>query len=604
MRFRQSLAAALVAAAAAATAVSVTAPAVRAETTSVALPIARYSHMLVDPGHRHLFITSGSGFSSILVTSYSGQVVATIPNEPGATGLALSGDGSTVYAALADGDAVSAISTSTLSETARYATGTGTVPTYVAYSSGRIWFGYGAAAQGGIGSIDPSTSPATVTLNAASGFWYAAPIVAATPGGQLVAGEPGQSPVQLASYDVSSGTATVLAPEKYLYEAANLRSMQVTPDGKDVVLASGAPYYQEAFGISDLTAAGTYPTTFYPNSVSIAGDGMVAAGTTIGSNKIFMFAPGGSIPLNTINLGYNELANDGAALTPDGTLLFAVTLASTPVLNIISDPGQAAPNPTSTAVTCSPGTVAIGQATTCTATVTDTGSTGATMPAGTVTFASNASGGTFSSSSCTLTPASGNGQASCSISYTPGQVGSGTQTITASYSGDTGHNASSSQFTVTVNPPPCPPGTKANFRWHYTANGSAGGWSGTATQACPGNFSMGPQAMDGNLQVTPGAALQAGYDFTLPGNTNSLTMTVSAAQVTFAVSCVSGATPSASTLTVTMPARTYQITNDQWYPSGDQSSPLVYQGSVTVPDLCGGGNISLAKGGTFTATLG
>jgi hypothetical protein len=101
-----------------------------------------------------------------------------------------------------------------------------------------------------------------------------------------------------------------------------------------------------------------------------------------------------------------------------------------------------------------------------------------------------------------------------------------------------------------------------------------------------------------------GATLQAGYDFTLPGNTKSLTMTVSAAQVTFAVACVSGATPSASTITVPLSDQAYQITNDQWYPSGDQSSPLVYQGSVTVPDLCGGGKISLAKGGTFTATLG
>ena len=193
MRLRQSLAAAFVAAAAAATAVSVTAPAARADTTSVALPIARYSHMLVDPGHRHLFITSGSGSTSILVTDYSGQTVAIIPNEPGATGLALSSDGSTVYAALADGDAISAISTSTLSETARYATGTGTDPTYVAYSSGRIWFGYGLAAQGGIGSINPSTSPATVTLNAASGFWYAAPIVAASPGGDLSLASPGRA---------------------------------------------------------------------------------------------------------------------------------------------------------------------------------------------------------------------------------------------------------------------------------------------------------------------------------------------------------------------------------------------------------------------------
>jgi hypothetical protein len=25
---------------------------------------------------------------------------------------------------------------------------------------------------------------------------------------------------------------------------------------------------------------------------------------------------------------------------------------------------------------------------------------------------------------------------------------------------------------------PCPQGTKANFRWHYSANGSAGSWSG------------------------------------------------------------------------------------------------------------------------------
>ncbi len=124
--------------------------------------------MLVDPAHQHLFISSGSGSTSILVTDYSGQTVATIPNEPGATGLALSPDGGTVYAALACGDAISAVSTGTLAETARYATGTGTDPAYVADSSGKIWFGYGAAAQGGIGSIDPGTSPATVTLNAAA----------------------------------------------------------------------------------------------------------------------------------------------------------------------------------------------------------------------------------------------------------------------------------------------------------------------------------------------------------------------------------------------------------------------------------------------------
>ena len=96
-----------------------------------------------------------------------------------------------------------------------------------------------------------------------------------------------------------------------------------------------------------------------------------------------------------------------------------------------------------------------------------------------------------------------------------------------------------------------------------------------------------------------------GGDTSFAASTSAaLTQTVTAAKVTFAVACVSGAGPSASTLTVTLPAQAYQITSDQWYPSGDQSSPLVYQGWVTVPDLCGGGKISLTKGGTFTATLG
>src|SRR5947209_2510229 len=117
MRFKQSVTAAFAAVAGIAISAGVPASAAQAATTTVTLPIAKYSHMLLDPVHQHLFFTSGSGSTSILVTDYSGQTVATIGNEPGATGLALSSDGSTVYAALADGDAVSAISTSTLAET-------------------------------------------------------------------------------------------------------------------------------------------------------------------------------------------------------------------------------------------------------------------------------------------------------------------------------------------------------------------------------------------------------------------------------------------------------------------------------------------------------
>jgi hypothetical protein len=163
-----------------------------------------------------------------------------------------------------------------------------------------------------------------------------------------------------------------------------------------------------------------------------------------------MFAPGSTTPENTIRFGNSELADDGAALTPDGSLLFVVTQAygSGPTLSIIPDPEQPV-DPTSTVVTCSPGTVALGQDASCTATVTDTAAAGATTPTGTVTFTSDTSGGSFSSTSCTLSQAS-RGQASCTVSYTPAQAGAGSETITGTYEGDSRHIASSGQDPLTV----------------------------------------------------------------------------------------------------------------------------------------------------------
>ena len=238
-------------------------PAAAATTQFVELPFtSSYSGMLlVDPANQHLFVTGGAGSSSIVVVDYSGNTVATIPNEPGATGLALSSDGSTVYVALAGGDAISAISTSTLTETARYATGTGTDPAYVAYAGGKVWFGYNSSfssGPAGIGSLDPGTSPATVTLNATNDpayNWDSAPELAATPAGDLVAGA-GDGPLELASYDVSTGTASTLTPPTSFGNYSGLTGMQITPDGQDVVV--GTSPAQTIFQVSDLSAVGTF----------------------------------------------------------------------------------------------------------------------------------------------------------------------------------------------------------------------------------------------------------------------------------------------------------------------------------------------------------
>lgn len=399
-----------------------------------------------------------------MVTDYSGQTVATIPDEPGATGLALSTDESTVYAALTDGDAVSAISTSTLTETARYDTGTGTGTIYVAYASGKLWFGYNGGftilpdgsfnfVNAGIGSIDSSTSPATVTLNATNdpdNTWSIGPMLSATPNGELVAGEPVQSPLEVATYDVSSGTASVLAPPTFwdintLPDASNLASLAVTPDGKDVVIASGFPYYHQVYRISDLSPDGTYLTTNYPNSVSISGAGFVAAGTS-SNNEVFVFAPGGSTPLNTYNFGSNWLASDGVAITPDGTELFAITAADpngdSPTLNVIPNP-EAGP---STLSLTGPATARHHQA------ITLTGTLGGASPyiggqtlQVTRTDPDNPGGVALSD---VTTAADG----SFSITDTPpkAHVHTGTVTYQVSYAGDTHLSASSASFSVTV----------------------------------------------------------------------------------------------------------------------------------------------------------
>src|SRR5262249_59944362 len=52
--------------------------------------------------------------------------------------------------------------------------------------------------------------------------------------------------------------------------------------------------------------------------------------------------------------------------------------------------------------------------------------------------------------------------------------------------------------------------------------------------------SMGPQAMEGNLKVSPGDVLMAGYDFTIPGSHPSVTVQFFNPMVAFQAECVAG----------------------------------------------------------------
>ncbi|WP_052434978.1 hypothetical protein [Streptacidiphilus melanogenes] len=340
MRLRRTsllAAATLVAAASGAT------PAFAADPAPVPLQIPHYAHMLVDDAHQHLFISEGAGYSQILVTDFSGTKVGEIDNEPGADGLAISPDGQTLYAALANGDSVSAISTTTLTETARYSLGAGSAPASVAWAGGKLWVGYGGAAQGNIASIDPTTSPATVTLNQAPG-WYAAPLLVSSPAAPnaLLAADTGSEPPNLERYDVASGSP-VKGAKVWLQNSAFVGAMQITPDGQDVVMAISAPYELQEFKLADLSADGVYTTTYYPNSVAVAPDGSIAGGSYIGNgHDLFLFGPRGATPLNSYSVGGTDgLATDGLAWSPDESRLFAVSSdvgGANPQLNVLNGP--------------------------------------------------------------------------------------------------------------------------------------------------------------------------------------------------------------------------------------------------------------------------
>jgi hypothetical protein len=148
----------------------------------------------------------------------------------------------------------------------------------------------------------------------------------------------------------------------------------------------------------------------------------------------------------------------------------------------------------------------------------------------------------------------------------------------------------------------CPNGTKVSMRWHYSVNGSSGSWSGEQSQGQGGSWSIGG-SMEGNLRVYPGATLKAGYDVSAPSNNQSIWFTVTNPSITFTVSCTSGMRPSQGTISLTLPSQEYATSDAGWYPSGTQSSSLVYQGSTTVPNLCRGGQMSLSQGGSMGASF-
>ena len=509
----------------------------------VSLPISSYYQMAVDAAHGHIFISQGSSSQNgILVTDLTGQVVTTITGQTGVMGIALSPDGSTLYAALSSGDAVTAISTATLTQTASYPLPAGDSPFNVAVQSGKVWVSYntGTLFQAAVGYFDPLAASPSLQAPANMSGWFSAPQLAADPEdtGVLVAVGTGTSGSGLASYDTAANPVSTLAGSPGAPPVCQEQDLAIAPGGAEFTVACQTNPADNVYSTSSLSllrslSGFTYPS--FPNAIAYDSAGDVAAGSSnnLFTADLYTYPPGSRSAVNAYDLyslstlGGN-LEPRGLAWLPDGSQLFGVLSRGTSVaLAVVPNPTVPLHDPTSTAVTfCADDTVAVGQTATCYAVVTDT-TPGGTTPTGLVTFTSDTSGGSFSSGSCTLSPVQTFAQAACSVTYTPGQS-TGFQTITANYGGDGLHLASSGQAQLFVTP-------------HYTS---------TAVDCSPGTVAVG-QATSCTVTVqdntfssptTPAGVVTFTSD-TSGGSFSSSSCTLSPASISGQAACSFSYTP-------------------------------------------------------------
>jgi hypothetical protein len=108
-------------------------------------------------------------------------------------------------------------------------------------------------------------------------------------------------------------------------------------------------------------------------------------------------------------------------------------------------------------------------------------------------------------------------------------------------------------------------------------------------------------AMEGNLRISHGDTVRAGFDFTMPESHPVATVSITGS-VTIFYTC-----PDKRSGSFTIPVSgTYtDPENDRanWFPSSSQSIPSVYQGSTIAPNVCSGQPYHAPLGATFAANV-
>jgi hypothetical protein len=302
--------------------------------TSTQLPFgpSNETWLVVDPVGQHVFVSGGRGTSSIVVLDFNGNIVKTITGEPGASQMAVDPATHTLYVALNDATAISMIDTETLTETSRFSTYPYLSPTYLTIAAGKLWFACG----GQSGCLASTNLDGSDLTDSGLGYFPYGPVSLASGGSNdhlLATASADSEPPDISVYDVSSGSPSLiksqLNPPSGGGSFAFVRQMAFDkPDGANLLIASGAPYFVAALSSTTFAPSFEYPTGPYPDAVAVSPDDKyVATGVDTGTGSgadVYLFPTGDTTPVKTWTIGTSEVPDHSVVFSPDGSELFAL----------------------------------------------------------------------------------------------------------------------------------------------------------------------------------------------------------------------------------------------------------------------------------------
>ena len=391
---------------------------------------------LVEDGTLHRVFVGDHDNGKILAADETGALVDEVDGIASVSDLALSADGTTLYAAAGGSHEVVALDAATLDVKARYSVATDTGPRYVAAVGDKVWFTYGDQWDGDLGSVDLTADQADGDIVTMSqfpqpypGLWGPA-LLDTDPSepGVLAVGETGLSTDSMAVLDVSDGTPQLTAWYFGNYSLnSGIRDIDLVP-GTTQVLVNGTQ--RDAYADGQFTAAGAYPLGEHAD---IAANGLIAQAY---EDQVHVYEPGADVPLRSYPTGAPETPD--LTWAADSSRIFAlVGSVDGYTLKELTDPAKNVPTLTVDA----PKTATRGKSLTVKGQL-----TAASLPAGAVLEVTRTD--LESPNGKKLAPAAV--QADGSYSFTDTPPAGGTVTYQVAYTGDAGHAAVSASGKVEV----------------------------------------------------------------------------------------------------------------------------------------------------------